>query len=192
MHKVFGIGFHKTGTTTLDTALQVLGYNAAPVRTDLIKSLSKNNMEPTLKVARTFDAFQDNPWPIIYNEMYKEFPDSKFVLTVRESEKWIKSIVNSFGGKSTLMREWIYGSGKGDPRNNEQLFLDMYVRHNEQVRDFFSDKADSFLEINWETAVGWEELCEFLGKEIPGVEFPHANKGQYGEIKKRKFRMFRK
>ena len=192
MRKVFGIGFHKTGTTTLDSALQILGFRTAPVRTDLVKSLSKGDMNQILEVANKYDAFQDNPWPILYKEMYREFPGSKFILTIREDQKWIKSVSNSFGGKSTPMREWIYGAGMGDPLRNEKVFLDRYTLHNEQVRDFFSNKKSSFLELNWETANGWKELCEFLEAHIPKENFPHANKGRYEKKAKSKFRLFQK
>ena len=190
MQKVFGIGFHKTGTTTLDAALRILGFNISPVRTDLVKSLVNNDWKPTLDLARKFDAFQDNPWPIIYKEMYAEFPESKFILTVRDSEKWKKSIGNSFGGKSTPMREWIYGKGMGDPLKNEGVFVERYQTHNEEVVAFFSDKAGSFLRLNWEANNGWEELCGFLNLEMPTEEFPHANKGQYEAKANRPFRQF--
>lgn len=185
MDKVFGIGFHKTGTTTLDLALKELGYNTCPVRTDLVKSLSKNDFEPMLAVAREFDAFQDNPWPMLYKKVYEEFPNSKFVLTLRSEAKWMASILNSFGGKSTAMREWVYGKGNGDPEQNESVFLEKYRHHNEEVLEFFQDKKDTLLVIDWEATNGWTELCSFLNKAIPAVEFPHANRGQYASKEKK-------
>jgi hypothetical protein len=191
MDKVFGIGFHKTGTTTLDLALKELGYNTSPVRTDLVKSLAKNNFNPTFAVAREFDAFQDNPWPMLYKKMFEEFPKSKFVLTLRLEEKWMASILNSFGGKSTAMREWIYGKGNGDPEQNESVFLEKYRRHNEGVVEFFQDKKDTLLVIDWEATNGWTELCSFLNQAIPAAEFPHANRGQYG-VKEKKASFFKR
>jgi hypothetical protein len=29
--------------------------------------------------------------------------------------------------------------------------------------------------LEWYIDDGWEPLCKFLGKPVPGVEFPHAN-----------------
>jgi len=185
--KVFGIGFHKTGTTTLELACQELGLKTAPVRTDLVKSLIKNDLEPTLKVARSYTVFQDNPWPFLYKQMLSHFPESQFILTVRDEEKWLKSVLNSFGGKTTPMREWIYGKGYGDPQKNPELFLEKYRKHNQDVRAYFEDKIGKLLEVNWENGDGWEPLCDFLDLAIPRAEFPHANKGQYGKKKKRKF-----
>jgi len=190
MRKVFGIGFHKTGTTTLDSALQILGFSIAPVRTDLVKSLSKGDMNPTLEVANTYNAFQDNPWPILFKEMYSEFPNSKFILTIREQNKWISSVVNSFGGKSTAMREWIYGENHGDPKENEAIYLERYSQHYREVHEFFEDKKGRLLEVNWEDECGWKVLCDFLQMEEPNIDFPHANKGDYQKSRKKKFRLF--
>jgi hypothetical protein len=187
MSKIFGIGFHKTGTTTLDTAFQLLGYNACPVRTDLAKSLVKDDFEPTFEVVRQFDAFQDNPWPIIFKELDAAFPGSKFIMTYRADEKWLKSIVNSFGTKATLMRRWIYGQKHGAPQGNEAVYLARYQRHMADVRAYFKDRPNDLLEICWENGEGWEKLCPFLGVPVPEAPFPHANKGDYSKKKGKGF-----
>jgi hypothetical protein len=152
--------------------------------------LSNGNINPTLEVAKKYDAFQDNPWPMLYKEMYHEFPDSKFILTVREQNKWISSIVNSFGGKSTVMREWIYGEECGDPKGSESVYLERYSQHYREVHEFFEDKKGKLLEVNWEDSSGWKELCNFLQMNIPNIDFPHANKGDYQKSRKKKFRLF--
>ena len=38
--------------------------------------------------------------------------------------------------------------------------------------------------LEWTPEDGWEPLCEFLGKEVPKVEFPRLNEGE--EIRKLK------
>lgn len=65
------------------------------------------------------------------------------------------------------------------PVGNEYHLLGTYLLHNKEVRDYFKDRPDDFLEVNWENGDGWELLCDFLGKEIPDRPFPHANKGKY-------------
>ncbi len=156
--KIFGIGFHKTGTTTLESDGRVLGYRTAPVRTDLAKSLAQGDLGPTLQVAGAYDLFQDNPWPVLYEELYQQFPDARFVFTWRDEADWIKSIVNSFSGKSTAMREWIYGEGNGDPEKNPNVFLERYRMHREGVEAFFADKPGKLLNVNWSQGHGWPEL----------------------------------
>ena len=71
------------------------------------------------KLANRFDAFQDNPWPILYKELDRQFPDSKFILTLRPSDEWIRSVVSVFGDEETAVREWIYGVGH--PKGNEDV-----------------------------------------------------------------------
>jgi hypothetical protein len=187
MVKIFGIGFHKTGTTTLDTVFHLLGYNACPVRTDLAESLVKGDLEPTFTVVRQYDAFQDNPFPILYKELDEAFPGSKFIMTYRDDEKWLKSIVNSFGKGKTLMRKWIYGDKHGAPLSNEEVYLTRYQKHNNEVRAYFKSRPEDFLEVSWEDGDGWEKICTFLGVPVPEVPFPHANKGDYKKKKSTKF-----
>jgi hypothetical protein len=187
MTKVFGIGFHKTGTTTLDTAYQLLGLNACPVRTDLVKSLARADFRPTFETVRQFDAFQDNPWPVIFRELDREFPGSKFIMTTRDEAKWYKSILNSFGGKSTEMRRWIYGEAFGDPKGNEDIYLKRYRQHHKEVVDYFQARPQDLLIVDWSQGDGWEKICPFLNLPVPAQPFPHANKGDYSGKKKKGF-----
>ena len=65
-----------------------------------------------------YDAFQDNPWPLLYRELDERCPGSRFVLTLRPTQDWLDSVVHHFGAKDTPMREWIYGVGH--PLGNEE------------------------------------------------------------------------
>ena len=96
-NKVIGIGFHKTGTSTLDVILCKLGYTVLGVRKGLALNLFRNDIESVLKVTEEYDAFQDNPWPLLYKELDTKYPKSKFILTIRDEKKWINSVVNHFG-----------------------------------------------------------------------------------------------
>src|SRR5438309_7687244 len=110
--KVFGIGFHKTGTTSLAKALSYLGYRVTGPNGVNNPDITREVYNMAFDLAKRFDAFQDNPWPILYKELDERFPGSKFVLTVRSTSDWIKSVVNHFAEEETPMREWIYGVGR--------------------------------------------------------------------------------
>lgn len=180
--KVFGIGFHKTGTKTLGSALQTLGYSVVDGGgKNLLPYLVENRMEPIWDIIEKYDAFKDNPWPLLYKELDKKYPGSKFILTVREEEKWIKSVTNYFGENSTDMRKWIYGIGY--PKGHEDIYAGRYRQHNEEVREYFQSRPMDLIELCWERGDNWEKLCEFLGKTVPTQEFPHANKGRYSDRK---------
>ena len=175
MGKIFCIGFHKTGTSTLDQALKALDYKVCGPRIDLANSLFKNDLSPLWKITETYDAFQDNPWALLYKELDAKYPGSKFILTLRDDKKWLKSIVNYFGKTSTDMRKYIYGVGY--PVGNEAIYLARYQQHNNQVRQYFKDRPGDLIELSWEKGDGWGELCGFLDKPVPSIPFPHANKG---------------
>jgi hypothetical protein len=91
------IGFHKTGTKSLASALSTLGYRVTGPNGVKDPDIGKNVYAMTFSLVERFDPFQDNPWPIIYKELDKKYPESKFVLSVRTSDSWIKSRVDDFG-----------------------------------------------------------------------------------------------
>ncbi|MCW8107273.1 hypothetical protein OPS25_01985 [Alteromonas ponticola] len=172
--KVFCIGFHKTGTSSFTVAMRKLGYSVTGPDGVTDKNIAENVLKLAMERAEKFDAFQDNPWPIIYKEVDKAFPGSKFVLSVRDPQAWVKSLVNHFGKKSTPMREWIYG--KGCPKGNEELYLNRFNQHNAEVIEYFSDRPNDLLIMNFTEGDGWEKLCPFLGKAIPREPFPNVNR----------------
>jgi hypothetical protein len=177
--KVFGIGFHKTGTTSLARALRYLGYRVTGSNGVNNPNISNDVYDMAQRLAEQFDAFQDNPWPILFREMDERYPGSKFILTLRPTGEWIDSLVGHFGEKSTPMREWIYGVGS--PRGNENIFVERYEQHNREVQTYFRDRPNDLVVMNITKGDGWETLCPFLGKAIPATDFPHANKGKERE-----------
>ena len=106
--KVFNIGFHKTGTSSMGRALQKLGYRVCGAVGLDEEGLNDERVE---RIAQAylpdFDAFQDNPWAVLYPRLDGWCPGSKFILTVRSVESWIASATRNFGADSRPMLEWI-------------------------------------------------------------------------------------
>jgi hypothetical protein len=175
--KVFCLGFHKTGTKSFAAALSVLGYRVTGPNGVKDPEIATNVREMARSLLSGFDAFQDNPWPILYKEVDSWCPGSKFVLLERDPDAWIRSQVNYFGDKETPMRRWIYGAGA--PLGNERLYLKRYNEHNSHVRDYFASRPNDLLIMNFSRGDGWNRLCQFLGHKEPSDPFPHANKGNY-------------
>lgn len=173
--KVFCIGFQKTGTTSLGKALGMLGYKVCgPVGT-LDPDIQDKALEIALKYTDRYDAFEDHPWPLLYRELDRIYPGSKFILTVRRPKSWLKSVLNYFGGyDSAPDRRWVYGAG--NPVGNERLYLRRFKEHNKNAKAYFKDRPDDFLVLDLAKDNGWEELCAFLGHEVPNKPFPHLNK----------------
>jgi len=76
------------------------------------------------------------------------------------------------------MRQWIYGAGC--PRGNEEIYVRRFETHNREVGEHFSNRTDDLLVMNLADGDGWDQLCPFLGKEVPPVPFPHANRAATG------------
>jgi Sulfotransferase domain len=171
--KVFGIGFRKTATTSLANALTHLGYRVTGPNWVDNPNIAEEVYKLAFDLANRFDAFQDNPWPILYKELDRKFPGSKFILTLRPSDEWVRSVVNHFTEEETSMRKWIYGVGR--PKGNENVYLARYERHNHEVIEYFKDRGEQLLVLNITAGEGWTKLCPFLDEPIPAIPFPRAN-----------------
>lgn len=176
--KVFGIGLNKTGTTTLGQALEVLGFEKhASCNGRLVKAITRNNYTPVYETAALNNNFEDWPWPLVYQEMYRKYPDAKFVLTVRKnSEIWYRSLckhAERIGPRK--IRKRIYGYYM--PQSNKAAHISFYERHNREVVEFFAQRApENLIILCWEDGHGWTDLCNFLGKPVPSASFPFLNK----------------
>ena len=171
--KVFGIGFHKTGTKSLGAALGILGYRVCGPVGAKDPDIARKAVTLIDTLAWQYDAFQDNPWPLFYERLDQHHAGSRFVLTVRPEDAWLDSVVSHFGHHDTPMRHYIYGVGH--PEGNEQAFLDRYRRHNDEVQAYFRHRPEDFLVIDITAGEGWERLCGFLGLEEPDHPFPKLN-----------------
>ena len=174
--KVFGIGFHKTGTTSLCQALEVLGYDVLDPIGVHEEDIAQTTLSRALQCVPDHDAFQDSPWPILFRELDERFPGSRFILTTRDTQSWIASITRHFGGERTPMRRWIYGVG--DPLGAEERYAEVYDAHNAAVRAHFAQRPDDLLELDFAHEDGWPKLCAFLGVPAPREPFIHANRAQ--------------
>ena len=181
--KVFGIGFQKTGTTSLGTAFRALGYKMEGGGRKFVPALREGDLSQVFEVADRNDAFEDNPWPLLYRELDECYPGSKFILTIRDEKDWLQSVVNHLGFGPDPMQKFVYGVGF--PSGFEDVFLERYRRHNREVLAYFAERPDDLLMVDFSTGAGWEALCGFLGHDIPDREFPHNFRGIYTPQKRR-------
>ena len=175
--RVFCIGWHKTGTTTLGLALLDLGYDVLGARLDMAEPLLEGDRETAVSLAGNFDAVQDVPWAALFKELDAAYPGSKFILTVREEESWLNSAKKHFKDSYVGVHEWLYGNGV--LQGNEELYLERFRKHNRDVRDYFQDRGDDLLEMDLIGGDTWEKLCPFLNEPVPQKAFPYENKGKH-------------
>jgi uncharacterized damage-inducible protein DinB len=171
--KVFGIGFHKTATSSLAAAFYILGYNVTGFFGAHDPDIADHVVDQAYDLADRFDAAQDTPWPVLYKELDGRYPGSKFILTVRPTDKWINSIVKHFKDQHIPIHEWIYGVRAA--RGNEDVYIRRYEEHNRKVQEYFKDRPGDLLVMDITRGDGWEKLCPFLDQEIPPFDFPAQN-----------------
>ncbi len=180
--KVFGVGWAKTGTTTLGECMRLLGSRHQSAMFSLVPDLEVGRRDVIVDAAEPFDSVEDWPWLLVYRELDVRYPGSRFVLTTRDSDAWLGSYRNMLASGASSpeadhRRRVLYGLPFPDVSDED--LVRRYVQHNADVRAWFSDRPDALLEVDWGRGDGWAELCAFLDVDPPDAPFPHANRGDY-------------
>jgi Sulfotransferase domain len=167
--KVFGIGLSRTGTTSLHQALTTVGF----------RSLHFPNLYQLHEILKSHDAVVDTPVACSFRELDASYPDSRFILTVRDLPSWLESAEQHFlRVPSEALPSWAvevrlrtYGVIHWD----RDAFAKSYLGHVEMVKAHFKDRPKALLILNIVAGDGWEVLCPFLDVPAPRHNFPHAN-----------------
>ena len=177
MTKVFGIGFQKSGTTTLGTMLGQLGYRVAGYHgfRDLAarSDLGWDDLERrAVSIMDSHDAAKDTPWPLLYRFLDQRFPGSKFIHVIRDPDAWIASAVRDFADHPNALHQLIYGSPY--PKGHEHAWLERYRRHNAEAAAYFAGRPRDYLQLRLEE-LGYDRICPFLDKPVIAAAPPKAN-----------------
>lgn len=181
--KVVGVGWAKTGTTTLGDCLTLLGFDHQSQDFDLVDDLGRGDLTAIMATIARRDSFDDWPWLLLYREIDRQYPGSKFVLTVRDEGQWLASYQNMLRGQGDATpemnsaRRTLYGLPFPDV--TEEQLLERYRRHNADVTHYFADRPGDLLVVDWSAGDGWQRLCDFLGRPVPDADFPWSNRGAY-------------
>lgn len=171
-HKVFCVGFQRTGTTSMIEALRSLGYfgihNAPWLLTDV--QVGRDRFD----LVDEYDAVADNPFPMVFRELDEAHPGSKFILTVRDVDAWLASaryLVEEWA-PGFAMERFIYGVDGFDA----DVYRQRYLRHIDEVIDHFAGRPDSLLVVDVTQGDPWPAICRFLGEDLPRPPFPRAGR----------------
>ncbi|WP_417910089.1 sulfotransferase family protein [Candidatus Electronema sp. PJ] len=170
-YRAWGIGLGRTGTTSFCDALRILGY----------QNVVHN---PTFEQLRYLDGASDNGCTIFYKYLDYKFPDSKFILLIRDLKSWLDSTEYIHGYTPPdrsedliiMRRMLMYGT----PVFDREKFIDVYYSHHEEIRKYFRNRPGDLLEMNITAGDGWEKLCPFLDLPIPTQPFCFRNKRKDG------------
>lgn len=176
--KVFGIGLSKTGTTSLARALETLGYKTRDY-IGISKYIAGDLSSIDLREIDEHDAFTDTPIPSFYKELDTAYPNSKFILTTRNMDDWLKScgkqftkrIVGRQNEATSQLHTDLYGCFEFDT----EKYASGYTRFVNGVLDYFRDRPQDLLVIDICGGEHWQNLCDFLDKPLPDTPFPLTN-----------------
>lgn len=204
--EVIGAGFGRTGTASMKAALERLGYIKTHHMFEVMDDCRQMAMWHDIamggqpdwdSIYEGYPAAVDFPTAAYWRELTRYYPEAKVILTLRDEDAWWKS------ARSTIIaigraapawanrlipalrenREMVNGTvwdRMFDGRQFEEAHAKRVFReHNAAVQ---AELAPERLLV-FDVSQGWEPLCAFLGKPVPGEPFPHVNDSQeFGKL----------
>ena len=187
--KIFCLGWCKTGTTSIEHGLIELNFKGPKsIGQPALECIENENYEAIHNMIEPYDYFCDYPW--FYKDLYKyldrRYPDSKFILPVRETKSWHKSTKAWFSddgskGRKNRYESPILKSIYGDL----EKCVERYERHNDEVQEHFKNRNQDFLLFSPTTGnETWQKFCDFLNVPSPypddvNKKFVHKNRQNY-------------
>jgi len=155
--KIFVIGFHKTGTTSLDTLFRSVGLNS--VHTTI----------PVLSIIDKYDAYTDGSHEK-FAKYYAKYPNSLFILNTRPINKWLISKYKHAKQSGFVNKSFWPPSDK-----KTYGWIDDRETHYNNILRFFKDKPRQLMIVNIERH-GWEKaVLKYIEKRAPTTRV-HLNK----------------
>jgi hypothetical protein len=202
--RVLGVGLGRTGTLSLQVALERLGFGPCFHMRNMLDHLDRLPLWQAAADGRpvdwnaVFNGYESSvDWPgaACWRELSSFYPDAKIILTVRDAERWYDSV------RQTIFQ--LAGGGPKRPPAEEAQrripgIASMHAVNRKLIWDGpllqgrFEDRAfaiRAFEEHNasvrrevaadrllvMEIDAGWPPLCDFLGVPVPDGAFPHLN-----------------
>jgi hypothetical protein len=196
--EIIGVGLSRTGSMSLRYALDDLGFKCYHMEV-AARTFSRGDLDLWLDFmeGRTdmdwdavfdgYEATMDTPPALYFEELYKKYPNAKYILTVRNPDNWYKSLSKLMNMHDTLVEKLqflprfkafqrvyrILESKLKTEGNDQESLINFYNNHNESVKALIPN--DQLLV--FEVKDGYKPLCDFLGIPAPAEEFPHINAG---------------
>lgn len=191
--QVIGAGFGRTGTMSLEGALQQIGFDPCyhmietfdhPQRAAQWLQAEEGLPVDWHEVLAGYRATVDWPGCRFYRQLMEVFPNAKVILTIRDPEAWYTSMSATIHTRpsaqaprpdedirTTMVRAVVWNGsleGKSDDRG---AAIRIFERHIEEVRHYVPPERLLVFDV----LQGWQPLCDFLGVETPAGSFPHLN-----------------
>lgn len=182
--KIFVLGDSRTGTSTLAAFLKALNFNSIHYYREDSNQISPDNENRETNWinlrdfinTNNYQAFSDYPTRLYYQELAKEYPNAKFILTVRKNiDIWKKSMIKYFSKFDIKLNiehlEKIHNSINNDIKfyfsKNPENFIEICIDDDSSVN---SKIIKDFLSIDSHIEMGWENKSEDVDIEVPRYE----------------------
>jgi hypothetical protein len=191
--QVIGAGAGRTGTYSLKLALNHLGFGPCHHMEAVLHDIAVqvplwndvlSGRADWKAIYSGFSSAVDWPTACFFRELSVAYPAARFVLTMRDPEKWADSfaatIYKLIGDREQAppdKKAWLaMASGviarTGFPEGLDQEELARaYVAHNEAVKA----AIPAARLLVYQVKDGWGPLCQFLGVPEPAEPFPRTN-----------------
>ena len=192
MH-VIGAGVGRTGTYSLKLAINQVGLGVCHHMEEVLHSMptqvplwsaAVSGEADWSRIYNGYNSAVDWPTACFFRELVEEFPKAKFVLTLRDPERWADSfgatIYKLLSGADQApqeMRAWLEMASEviaktGFPAGLERdQLVAAFNSHNKAVKETIP--ASQLLV--FDVRQGWGPLCDFLGVPMPEGDFPRTN-----------------
>lgn len=180
---VFDLSSAKTGTTSLASAMELLGFRSchgcpAEHENDFCEKLLNGRVD--FKLLDEYE-FIGNLVNYCFFKLEHRYPEAKFIFLERDVDAWLQSTLRQlqnqrrFGLKHSGTLARLQNIGCLYTKDAEYLKY-RFECHRAAVLAYFKTKPEKLLVTS--VAEEWPPLCEFLNLPVPSVAFPHLNKSK--------------
>lgn len=173
-NKIFQIGFNKCGTTSLFEYFKSTGIKCIHWDNDKIAEQMQNNFQngmPLLNGYEQFTFFSDFAHIEYFKLLDQQYPNSKFILNVRDKQKWIQSRIKHPNSLKESMERF--------NMTKEQVLAKWsrdWDTHIANVKKYFKQRPDDLLIYNIE-----QDTSQKIESFFPTLTFKHKTMGVHNK-----------
>jgi hypothetical protein len=186
--KIVGSGLGRTGTKSMHSALNMLGFGPCHHMFEVFQHpesmalwVEAGEGHPDWEaIFNGYNSMVDYPGAAYWQELAAYYPDAKVLHTVRDPDQWFDSTQATIfapGGAASEtegVRGRFFASFTRPFRanlNDRAWMTDYFRRHTETVKAAIP--AERLL--IYEVGEGWDRLCKFLDVPAPDQPYPSEN-----------------
>jgi hypothetical protein len=184
--EVIGSGLGRTGTKSLQTALNRLGFGPCHHMVEVFGH--PESMALWIEAAagrpdwdlifRDYRAAVDYPGAAYWRQLADHYPRAKVIHTMRDPDAWFDSTQATIFNPNrpppppgTTLGAFFQSFIRDMRTHDRAAMIDVFLRNTEAVKATIA--PDRLLV--YEVKEGWEPLCRFLGVPVPDEPFPSEN-----------------